>query len=140
MDDDQQLIAAANERLYRAFERLDLEEMARIWADDDSVQCGHPGWTVLRGRRAVIESWRRIFENSPAVRIMLTDVSIVVRGGVAWVTLYEHLNSSVEGQQVAATVLATNIFEKRGDGWRLLHHHGSAVAQPTPQRDPGTVH
>jgi uncharacterized protein (TIGR02246 family) len=140
MGDDQELIAAANERFYRAFERLDLEEMARIWADGDSVQCGHPGWTVLRGRRAVMESWRRIFENSPTVRIMLTDVSIVVRGGVAWVTLYEHLNSSVEGQQVAAMVLATNIFEKHGDGWRLLHHHGSAVAQPIPQRNPSTVH
>jgi ketosteroid isomerase-like protein len=135
-----QSVAAANERFYRVFERLDAAEMARVWADDDSIQCGHPGWSVLRGRRAVMESWRRIFENSPAVSIMLTDVSIEVRGTIAWVTLYEHLNSSVEGQQISAIVLATNIFEKRGDAWRLMHHHGSPVAQQPPQRDPSTVH
>jgi uncharacterized protein (TIGR02246 family) len=140
MTEDEKAVAAVNERFYRVFEHLDLEEMGRIWAADDSIQCGHPGWSVLRGRRAVMESWRRIFENSPIVRIMLTDVRIQVRGPVAWVTLYEHLNSSVEGQQVSATVLSTNILEKQGEEWRLIHHHGSPVAQPLPQRDPGTVH
>jgi ketosteroid isomerase-like protein len=140
MSEERESVAATNERFYRAFERLDLDEMGRIWAHDDSIQCGHPGWSVLRGRRAVMESWRRIFENSPPVRIMLTDVSVEVRGVIAWVTLYEHLNSSLEGQQMAATVLATNIFEKRAGGWRLVHHHGSPVAQQPPQPDPGTVH
>lgn len=140
MGEDKQSVAGANEKFYRAFEGLDLDEMARVWADDDSIQCGHPGWSVLRGRSAVMESWRRIFENSPAVRIMLTDVTIEVRGAVAWVTLYEHLNSSVEGQQVSAVVLTTNIFEKRSEGWRLVHHHGSSVAQPLPRPDPSTVH
>jgi ketosteroid isomerase-like protein len=140
MSEERESVAATNERFYRAFERLDLDEMGRIWAHDDSIQCGHPGWSVLRGRRAVMESWRRIFENSPPVRIMLTDVSVEVRGVMAWVTLYEHLNSSLEGQQMAVTVLATNIFEKRPAGWRLVHHHGSPVAQQPPQPDPGTVH
>jgi ketosteroid isomerase-like protein len=140
MREDEQLVADANDRFYHAFERLDLKEMGRVWADDGSIQCGHPGWSVLRGRGAVMESWRRIFENSPAVSIMLTDISIEVRGMIAWVTLYEHLNSSVEGQQISATVLATNIFEKRGDGWRLVHHHGSSVAQHLPGLDPSTVH
>jgi uncharacterized protein (TIGR02246 family) len=140
MREDEQLVAAANDRFYHAFERLDLNEMGRVWADDGSIQCGHPGWSVLRGRGAVMESWRRIFENSPPVRIMVTDACIDVRDPVAWVTLHEHLNSSVDGQQVSATVLATNIFEKRSDGWRLVHHHGSPVAQLPPQRDPSTVH
>jgi ketosteroid isomerase-like protein len=140
MSEDKELIVQANEGFYRAFESLDTGQMEKVWARDDSIQCGHPGWQILRGWKAVMESWRRIFENTPEIRFMLTDISVEVRGAIAWVTLYENLIGKVEGQNVSATVLTTNIFEKTAEGWRLIHHHGSSVAQPPPQADPTTVH
>ncbi len=140
MSEDKELVIEANESFYRAFESLDSERMEKVWAEDDSIQCGHPGWQILRGRKAVMESWRRIFENTPAVRFMLTDICVDLHGPVAWVTLYENLVGSVEGQNVSVTVLTTNIFRKHTDGWRMIHHHGSPVAQPPGQADPGTVH
>jgi ketosteroid isomerase-like protein len=54
--------------------------------------------------------------------------------------LYENLNSKLEGQDVSATILTTNIFQKDDEGWRLIHHHGSSVAQPAPTDKPPTVH
>ena len=87
-----------------------------------------------------MESWRRIFENTPSMRFMLTDVSIDVRGGFAWVTLYENLTSSIEGQNVSVTILATNIFAKDAGHWLMMHHHGSSVAPLAPPGDPSTVH
>ena len=140
MSDDRKLVAEANEGFYRAFESLDPQRMEKVWAEDDSIQCGHPGWQILRGRKAVMESWRRIFENTPAIRFMLTDVFVDVRDTIAWVTLYENLIGTVEGQKVSVTVLTTNIFEKKQEGWLLIHHHGSSVAQPPPLADPTTVH
>ena len=140
MSEDNELVMQANESFYRAVESLDSGQMEKVWAEGDSIQCGHPGWQILRGRKAVMESWRRIFENTPAIRFMLTDISIEVRGAIAWVTLYENLIGAVEGQNVSATVLTTNIFEKKPEGWRLIHHHGSSVAQPPPQANPTTVH
>ena len=140
MSEEKELIVQANEGFYRAFESLDPGQMEKVWAREDSIQCGHPGWQVLRGWKSVMESWRRIFENTPAVRFMLTDISVEVRGAIAWVTLYENLIGTVEGQNVTATVLTTNIFEKTPEGWRLIHHHGSSVAQPPPQANPTTVH
>jgi ketosteroid isomerase-like protein len=140
MGEDEKEVAKANETFYRAFESLDINEMEKVWAKGAQIQCGHPGWRVLRGWGAVMESWRRIFENTPAIRFMLTDVSIQVRGNLAWVTLYENINSSVEGQAVSVTVLTTNIFQKEDEGWRMLHHHGSSVSQQAPQVDPHTVH
>lgn len=140
MSEEKELIVQANEGFYRAFESLDPGQMEKVWAREDSIQCGHPGWQVLRGWKSVMESWRRIFENTPAVRFMLTDISVEVRGAIAWVTLYENLIGTVEGQNVSATVLTTNIFEKTPEGWRLIHHHGSSVAQPPPQANPTTVH
>ena len=140
MSADTEAVLRANEAFYRAFESLDPGQMEKVWARDDSIQCGHPGWQILRGWHAVLESWRRIFENTPEIRFMLTDVSVEIRGAVAWVTLYENLIGSVDGQHVSAKVLTTNIFEKRPAGWLLIHHHGSPVAQPVAQPPAGTVH
>lgn len=139
MTQDEKEVAKANESFYSAFESLNVQQMESVWAKDAEIQCGHPGWRILRGWKPVMESWQRIFENTPQIRFMLTDLSIEVRGELAWVTLYENLNSSLEGQNVAAMILTTNIFRKGPDGWRMIHHHGSSVAQP-PQDQTPTVH
>lgn len=140
MQPPKEQVAKANEGFYRAFETLDVKAMENVWAKASYIQCGHPGWQILRGWDAVIESWRRIFENTPAIGFLLSDVSIEIRNNMAWVTLYENITSSVEGQMVSATVLTTNIFENGTDGWRLIHHHGSSVAQPPTPGDSTMVH
>ena len=133
-------VAKANESFYRAFERLDIKSMERVWSRRDSIQCGHPGWCILRGWQPVMESWRQIFQNTQTIRFILTDVSVEIRGDFAWVTLYENISSAVEGQNVAVTVLTTNIFENHGEGWLMIHHHGSSVAQPMPDESTPVVH
>ncbi|MGE5218972.1 MAG: nuclear transport factor 2 family protein [Chloroflexota bacterium] len=141
MNAEEQAVARANEDFYRAFESLDLHRMEAVWAREAEIQCGHPGWRILRGWKPVMESWRRIFENTPQIHFRLADLSVEVSGGLAWVTLYENLVSSVEGQSVAALILTTNIFRKGADGWRMIHHHGSSVAQTAPPEDETpTVH
>lgn len=140
MNREEQEIAKANESFYRAFESLDVGEMEKVWAAGDNIQCGHPGWRMLRGWNAVMESWRAVFANTPQIRFNLADVSIEIRGALAWVTLYENMNSSVEGQNLSATILTTNIFEKSSGGWRMILHHGSAVAQPPPDEEAPLVH
>lgn len=141
MTETEQEVAKANEAFYRAFESLDIRQMEAVWSDDKDIQCGHPGWPILRGWPAIMESWRRIFENTPSMRFDLTEVSIRVEESVAWVTLYENLQSSVQGQAVSATVLTTNLFRKGAQGWRMIHHHGSPVAQAAPPSDETpTVH
>ncbi|MET0501434.1 MAG: nuclear transport factor 2 family protein [Candidatus Binatia bacterium] len=140
MSDDKDLVASVNSDFYNAFEKLDIKEMEKVWARGADIQCGHPGWRILRGWGPIMESWKRIFENTPAIQFMLSDVSIQINGTFAWVTLYENLNSKVEGQPVSATILTTNIFEKGAEGWRMIHHHGSSVAQQAPQSETPTVH
>ncbi|HEX9454407.1 MAG TPA: nuclear transport factor 2 family protein, partial [Candidatus Binatia bacterium] len=80
MTPDEQEIANANLAFYRAFESLDIKRMETVWANDSDIQCGHPGWRMLRGWGPIMESWRRIFENTPTMRFTLTDVKIEVRG------------------------------------------------------------
>jgi ketosteroid isomerase-like protein len=140
MPDDKREVAAANQEFYRAFESLKLEEMEKVWAKNIDIQCGHPGWRVLRGWGPVMESWKRIFENTPSMQFSLTDVKVDVRGDIAWVTLYENLNSSIQGRDYSAAILTTNIFLKTSEGWRMILHHGSSVSQPSDEDDSSTVH
>ena len=140
MADDIQAIAQANQAFYRAFETLKIEVMEQVWAKGADIQCGHPGWRILRGWGPVMESWKRIFQNTPSVQFTLTDVKIEVRGELAWVTQYENLASSIEGQTFSAGILTTNMFQKTADGWRMILHHGSSVSQPPDQDESNTVH
>ena len=140
MADEIEAIAQANQAFYRAFETLKIEAMERVWARDGDIQCGHPGWRILRGWGPVMESWKRIFENTPSMQFTLTDVNIQVSGEVAWVTLYENLNSSIQGQSYSAAILTTNVFQKTADGWRMILHHGSSVSQSIDQDESNTVH
>src|SRR5574341_1284788 len=140
MTAEQQDVAAANESFYHAFESLSIGQMESVWAKDSEIQCGHPGWRILRGWGPVMQSWRRIFENTPSMKFTLTDLKIDVCGDVAWVTLYENLNSSIQGQNYSASILTTNMFQKTAEGWRMILHHGSSVSQPLDEDESSTVH
>lgn len=140
MTNDEQEVADANLAFYRAFESSDIKHMEALWASTSDIQCGHPGWRMLRGWGPVMESWQRIFETSPSMNFTLTDVHIEVRGDIAWATLYENLQGSVQGQSYSAAILTTNMFQKTAEGWRMILHHGSSISQPADQDDTSTVH
>lgn len=125
-------VEEANARFYRAFEALDIAAMDDVWAHTEHVKCVHPGWPLLTGWDAVRESWRVIFENTAEVRFTIGDVAVVVTGGIAWVTCTENILQSVRDRLSVTSVLATNLFTRTPDGWRMIHHHASHVLSATP--------
>jgi ketosteroid isomerase-like protein len=118
-------VEEANTRFYRAFETLDIEEMDRVWVHGEHACCVHPGWPLLRGWDAVRTSWQRIFANTGEMRFTLADVNVTVGGDLAWVTCTENILSEVNGRVAVTAILATNLFERGADGWRIVHHHAS---------------
>jgi ketosteroid isomerase-like protein len=139
MSEEEKRVIEANESFYRAFESLHITEMEKVWLQEPYIQCVHPGWSMLRGWEPVIESWRRIFENTPDIRFLLSEVAVRIYGAIAVVTLYENISSAADAR-VTTVVATTNVFEKRPEGWRMIHHHGSPVAAPPRQMTPPTVH
>jgi ketosteroid isomerase-like protein len=118
-------VEEANARFYRAFETLDIAEMDQVWAHAEHARCVHPGWPLLSGWDAVRSSWETIFANTEEMRFTLADVNVNVSGPLAWVTCTENILSDVQGRVTVTTILATNLFERSADGWRLVHHHAS---------------
>lgn len=120
-------VTKANEWFYEAFESLDIAKMDKVWAHLDYVTCIHPGWALRRSWPEVRDSWVLIFNNTFSMKFRLTDLQIRVAGDVAWVICVENITSQQSDEPQQAKVLATNLFERIGDEWLMIHHHGSAV-------------
>ena len=118
MDD----VVRANAALYTAFENGDVDLMEAVWDAEspEALVCVHPGWPMLRGRPEVLRSWSAVMANTAYIQFFLTEVQVSVTGDVSVVTCTENVLTS-------ADVVATNVFVRRRDGWRLQVHHGSPV-------------
>ena len=133
MTADESAVLAANEAFYRAFASRDLKALDRLWAQRAGVVCIHPGWQPLRGREAVLDSWKDILGNPGAPAIACFRPTVHVLGEVAFVVCNERLPG--------AELVATNIFVREDGEWRLVQHHAGGVAVPSPEPEPsGTVH
>ena len=120
----------AETAFYEAFERADLAAMMTVWAEDDDVVCIHPQGPRLLGFEAVRESWVQIFSGGASRLRMKTVESRTFAGqSVAVHAVVEVL--SVQGQQgPTQSVCATNVYELTDNGWRMVVHHASPLAEP----------
>ncbi|HSL58129.1 MAG TPA: nuclear transport factor 2 family protein [Acidimicrobiales bacterium] len=120
---------AANAAFYAAIEAADLDAMSDLWEHSERVVCTHPGWATIRGWGGVSASWFSIFQGPQRLQFVLTNSSVAVSGGTAWVTIDENLLASGVGAGAGGTVAALNLFVRQMDGsWRMVAHHGSPVA------------
>jgi ketosteroid isomerase-like protein len=131
-DDETAAVEEANLRFYQAFESMDIAEMERVWVRRDYVRCVHPGWALLEGWEAVRQSWETIFKHSGEMRFSLSEVRARVDGGLAWVTCTENILSEVRGTIAVTALLATNVFERHGREWLIVHHHASHIMAGEP--------
>lgn len=130
-NDDARRLLEVNRRFYDAFEKLDIEEMANVWAHSHVATCMHPspGWSLLKGWETIRESWELIFSRIRSVRFELSDIRVVLAGNIAWTIVTENLQAFLidTDDQIRETSVATNIFERAGSSWRLLHHHATLL-------------
>jgi hypothetical protein len=123
---DQDAVLAANLEFYRAFATRDLAAMDAIWARRTPVACLHPGWTALKDRDAVMESWATILLNPDAPRIACFDEQAFVYGEVALVLCEEELEGG--------TLAASNLFVREDGAWLIAHHHAGQIVRRQAER------
>ena len=124
-DEDIEAVKAANQRFYDAFGALDIEAMEAAWEPSDRAMCVHPGWQPLVGWDDIRASWQGIFDNAMLMHFNVQYVNVVAEGNCGWVTCVENITSVLQGRASNFGILATNIFVRTPQGWRMTAHHGS---------------
>ncbi|MEU9715695.1 nuclear transport factor 2 family protein [Streptomyces sp. NPDC047976] len=130
---DIEAVEEANTAFYAAMEQGDFDTLSALWLEDE-ISCVHPGWPVLSGRGEVLRSYALIMSHTEYIQFFLTDTKVALIGDTALVTCTENILSGGPapeagelGPLVGQLVVATNVFRRTPEGWRLWSHHGSPV-------------
>ena len=118
----------ANQTFYRAFEKKNIEAMEAVCSKGISSLCVHPGRKALKGWDNIRQSWVQIFKATRYLEINLDVISVEVSGDLAYVVLVENVMQVAGNRRLEAKSMATNVFERMGGQWYLVHHHGSPIA------------
>lgn len=130
----------AEAAFYRAFETLDLVLMQRVWGAGAKVACLHPGGDLLVGAPAVLDSWRQILQGARPPSLVFSLLQAQGDAAVRVHLVEEMISPSGDAEADSTRVLATNVYRREGEGWRLQLHHASLpmvrphVSAEEPQR------
>ena len=114
---------------YEALQTADIDKLMACWADEDEIVCVHPGGPRVIGAAAIRASFEAMFANG-AIRARPQRLRRTVSVASAMHNVLERIEiATAEGLQ-HAWVIATNVYHKTAQGWRMVAHHAS----------PGTAH
>jgi len=122
---------------YDALQTADIEKLMACWADEDEIVCIHPGGPRVLGAMAIRATFEAMFANG-TIRAMPERVRKVESLGSSVHSLVERVEVLTPEGPRHAWVIATNVYQKTAQGWRLVAHHASPgtpgdvqeVAQP----------
>jgi ketosteroid isomerase-like protein len=116
---------------YEALQRGDIDALMACWADEDEVFCVHPGGPRLVGPGAIRAAFEQMFANG-AIHARPAHVRKIDALASSVHNVLERIEVlTVEGPR-HAFVLATNVYHKTAQGWRMVAHHASAGTAHAP--------
>ena len=109
---------------YEALQDGDLSRLMACWSDDDEVVCVHPGSPRLVGLAAIQASFESLFSNGQ-LRAHPRCVRKVEALACAVHSVLERVELLTPEGLREVYVVATNVYHKTPQGWRLVLHHAS---------------
>ena len=116
---------------YDALQHADLEGLMACWADDDEIVCVQPGGPRVVGHVAIRATFDAMFANG-AVMAHPEKVRRLDAGHCSVHSVVERVEVMSDDGPQRAWVLATNVYAKTAQGWRLVAHHASPGLRTEP--------
>ncbi|MGC4003667.1 MAG: nuclear transport factor 2 family protein [Pirellulales bacterium] len=110
---------------YDAMLHGDVDAMMACWADEDEIVCIHPDGPRLVGAGAIRAAYEALFA-AGAVRVLPQRVRKIETLTCAVHSVVERIEVLTDSGLRAAEVVATNVYLKTAQGWRIVTHHASA--------------
>lgn len=109
---------------YEALQGGDIDRLMACWADEDDIVCVHPGGARLVGAGAIRAAFDAMFANG-SIRAHAEKVRKIEALGASVHSVLERIEVMTEEGPRHAYVIATNVYHKTAQGWRLVAHHAS---------------
>lgn len=109
---------------YEALRSGDIERLMACWADEDEIVCVHPAGPRMVGQAAIRATFDEMFANGPISAWPQQVRRVEALASVVHNVLERIELTMPDGPQVAF-VLATNVYHKTAQGWRMVVHHAS---------------
>ena len=110
---------------YDALQRGDIEKLMACWADEDDIVCIHPGGPRVVGATAIRATFEAMFADGGSVRAWPEQVRKIVSVASSVHNLVERVEVLTVGGLTSAWVIATNVYHRTAQGWRMVAHHAS---------------
>lgn len=109
---------------YEALQGGDIDRLMACWADEDDIACVHPGGPRLVGAGAIRAAFDAMFANG-SIRAHAEKVRKIETMGASVHSVLERIEVMTEEGPRHAYVIATNVYHKTAQGWRMVAHHAS---------------
>ena len=127
---------------YEALQQGDIDRLMRCWADEDDIVCVHPGGPRLIGPQAIRAAFEVLFAAGP-IRVVPDHIVRLTAHGCSVHHVIERVEVLSDDGPRQAFVLASNVYIKTAQGWRLAAHHASPGQLDAPVdlgSSPGLLH
>ena len=109
---------------YEALQKGDVDLLMSCWAEDDEIVCVHPGGSRLMGAAAIRAAFEGMFAQG-SIRVTISQVHRVQSVSSAVHNVAERVEIMLPDGLHAAFLIATNVYHRTLEGWRLVAHHAS---------------
>ncbi len=109
---------------YEALQAGDVDKLMACWADEDEIMCIHPGGPRSVGPQAVRAVFEMMFANG-TIRAFPERLRKVQSLSSAVHNVIERIEVLTPDGPQEAYVIATNVYHKTAQGWRMVAHHAS---------------
>ena len=114
---------------YEALQAGDIEKLMACWADEDDIVCIQPGGPRLIGAGAIRAAFDTMFSPGGSIQAKPEHIRRVDSLASAVHHVLETVQVLTPEGPAQAYVLATNVYHKVAQGWRLVVHHASPGTQ-----------
>jgi len=122
---------AAEAAFYSAFAATDLEAMSQVWLEGETTACVHPGGALLVGKAAVMQSWAEILTGATPPRVEYRLINRILASDLQIHLVEERIQAGGDPEAPTGLVIATNVYARGPQGWRLSLHHASLPLMPS---------
>ncbi len=124
---------------YEALQTGDLEKLMACWADEDELVCVHPSGPRLVGVAAIRSAFDAMFSKG-SIRAWPESVHRIESLVSSVHNVRERIEVLTDEGPRLVYVIATNVYHKTAQGWRMVAHHASPGADQEPQEVTPTPH